>query len=95
MANLLDETTGPVNQNGREIHVINRQLPYETPIGTIPAFGLEELIEHSYELMPDIAKAALASSQKVNDSITKRAVDRVIAVAAASAATIGATPCPF
>lgn len=70
-------------------------LPYETPIGTIPAFGLEELIEHSYELMPDIAKAALASSQKVNDSITKRAVDRVIAVAAASAATIGATPIPF
>ncbi len=27
MANLLDETTGPVNGNGRDIHVIDRQLP--------------------------------------------------------------------
>lgn len=70
-------------------------LPYETPIGTIPAFGLDELIDHSYELMPDIAKAALASSQKVNTQITKKAVDKVIAIAAASAATIGATPIPF
>ncbi len=27
MANLLDETTGPVNDQGRDIHVIDRQLP--------------------------------------------------------------------
>ena len=27
MANLLDETQGPVNDNGRDIHVIERQLP--------------------------------------------------------------------
>ncbi len=70
-------------------------LPYETPIGTIPAFGLEELIEHTYEIVPDIAKAALAAAQKVNDKITKKAVDKIIAVAAASAATVGATPIPF
>lgn len=35
MANLLDETTGPVNQNGREIHVINRQLPVTTGLGSV------------------------------------------------------------
>lgn len=35
MANLLDETTGPVNQNGREIHVINRQLPVTTGVGSV------------------------------------------------------------
>lgn len=35
MANLLDETTGPVNQNGRDIHVIDRQLPVEIGIGSI------------------------------------------------------------
>jgi uncharacterized protein (DUF697 family)/GTP-binding protein EngB required for normal cell division len=69
--------------------------PYETPIGTIPAMGLEELIDHTYEIVPDIAKAALAASQKVNDSITKKAVDKIIAVAASSAAAIGATPIPF
>lgn len=27
MANLLDETTGPINDNGRDVHVIDRQLP--------------------------------------------------------------------
>ena len=70
-------------------------LPYETPIGTIPAFGLEELIEHTYEIVPDIAKAALAASQKVNERITKKAVDKIIAVAASSAAAVGATPIPF
>ena len=70
-------------------------LPYETPIGTIPAFGLEALIEHTYEIVPDIAKMALAASQKVNESITKKAVDKIIAVAASSAAAIGATPIPF
>ncbi len=70
-------------------------LPYETPIGTIPSFGLEELIEHTYEIIPDVAKAALAAAQKVNDRITKKAVDRVITVAATGAAVVGATPIPF
>lgn len=35
MANLLDETTGPVNENGRDVHVINRQLPVEIGFGSV------------------------------------------------------------
>lgn len=35
MANLLDETTGPVNENGRDIHVIDRQLPVEIGFGSV------------------------------------------------------------
>jgi len=70
-------------------------LPYETPIGTIPSFGLDELIDHTYEIVPDIAKAALAASQQVNEKVTKKAVDKIIAIAASSAAAIGATPIPF
>ena len=34
MANLLDETTGPVNDNGRDIHVIDKQLPVEIGFGS-------------------------------------------------------------
>ena len=34
MANLLDEVTGPVNDNGRDIHVIDRQLPVEIGFGS-------------------------------------------------------------
>lgn len=34
MANLLDEVTRPVNDNGRDIHVIDRQLPVKIGIGS-------------------------------------------------------------
>lgn len=35
MANLLDEITGTVNETGRDIHVIDRQLPVEIGFGSI------------------------------------------------------------
>lgn len=34
MANLLDETAAPVNDNGRDIHVIDRQLPVTVGVGS-------------------------------------------------------------
>ena len=34
MANLLDEMTGPVNENGRDVHVIERQIPVEVGTGS-------------------------------------------------------------
>lgn len=34
MANLLDEVTGPVNNNGRDVHVIDRQLSVEISFGS-------------------------------------------------------------
>lgn len=34
MANLLDEVTGPVNDKGRDIHVIDRQLPVKVGFGS-------------------------------------------------------------
>ena len=34
MGNLLDEVTGPVNENGRDIHVIDRQLPVKIGFGS-------------------------------------------------------------
>lgn len=34
MANLLDEVTGPVNEAGRDVHVIDRQLPVEIGVGS-------------------------------------------------------------
>lgn len=34
MANLLDEVTGPVNDNGRDVHVIDRQLPVKITFGS-------------------------------------------------------------
>lgn len=34
MANLLDEVTGPINENGRDVHVIDRQLPVQIGFGS-------------------------------------------------------------
>lgn len=34
MANLLDEVAGPVNDNGRDVHVIDRQLPVTVGFGS-------------------------------------------------------------
>ena len=34
MANLLDEVTGPVNESGRDVHVIDKQLPVEVGFGS-------------------------------------------------------------
>lgn len=34
MANLLDEVTGPVNESGRDVHVIDRQLPVKIGFGS-------------------------------------------------------------
>lgn len=34
MANLLDEVTGPVNDNGRDVHVIDRQIPVQVGVGS-------------------------------------------------------------
>ena len=34
MANLIDEVTGPVNDNGRDVNVIDRQLPVEIGFGS-------------------------------------------------------------
>lgn len=34
MANLLDEVTGPVNDNGRDVHVIDRQIPVQIGFGS-------------------------------------------------------------
>ena len=34
MANSLDEVTGPVNESGRDIHVIDKQLPVSIGVGS-------------------------------------------------------------
>jgi LemA protein len=34
MANLLDETAGPINNQGRDVHVIDKQLPVEIGFGS-------------------------------------------------------------
>ena len=34
MANELDEVTGPINREGRDVNVINKQIPVEVGVGS-------------------------------------------------------------
>ena len=70
-------------------------LGYETPIGVVPPFGIQELIELTYNLLPDAAKKAFAAAQKVNKELKKKTVNKLIVGAASAAAAAGATPIPF
>ena len=35
MANMLDEMTGPVNNTGRDVNVIEKQIPATTGVGSV------------------------------------------------------------
>ncbi|MCL2808363.1 MAG: DUF697 domain-containing protein [Coriobacteriia bacterium] len=58
------------------------------------AFGLEELSELSYELLPDAQKRAFAAAQKVSDKLRRKASYSAIAFASAAAGAAGAIPIP-
>ena len=57
-------------------------------------FGLKELSELSYELLPDVQKRAFAAAQKTSESLRKKAAYSSIALASAAAAAAGVIPMP-
>lgn len=62
---------------------------------TVKAFGLEELTEVMYELIPTAVKNTFASVQKASVDIKKREAQAVVAKSAKMAAVTGAVPIPF
>ena len=77
---------------------VNRVVALPTEIDenyTIPAKGLNELIEVTYENIPEAAQSAFVAAQKVNEEIRQKAVNKAIAIAVSAAAAVSATPIPF
>jgi len=58
-------------------------------------FGVKELAELSYELLPDAQKRAFAAAQKVSEELRKRAAITAITFASAAAGAAGAIPIPI
>lgn len=58
-------------------------------------FGVKELAELSYELLPDAQKRAFAAAQVVSTALRKKAAATAIAFASAAAAAAGAIPIPI
>lgn len=60
-----------------------------------PVFGVQDLLDATYLVVPDVAERALTAAQKIDIGRKKKAVDTIINQASALAAGIGATPIPF
>lgn len=65
--------------------------------GNIPIepFGVNDLVNMTYDLIPECARRAFATAQKVDTQLKSKEVKVIITVAAATAATAGAVPIPF
>jgi uncharacterized protein (DUF697 family) len=60
-----------------------------------PVYGLQQLLDATYEVVPAAAERALTAAQVVDVERKKKEVARIINQAVAVAAGIGATPIPF
>jgi len=60
-----------------------------------PRFGLKELTDLSYELLPDAQKRTFAAAQKLSDDLRRKAAISAISLASAAAAAAGAIPIPI
>ena len=59
------------------------------------AYGLDNLVSTTADLLPEAVQAAFASAQKIIFEQKKKAARRAIAVASTSAAAVCVTPIPF
>jgi len=60
-----------------------------------PVFGLQSLLDNTYEVIPEVVAGALTAAQMLDLGRKKKAVAAIINQAVAVAAGVGATPIPF
>ncbi len=60
-----------------------------------PVFGLQELLDATYDVAPEAAEAALTAAQRLDMERKKKAVKAIINQAVTVASGIGAVPIPF
>lgn len=65
------------------------------PFTQAPVFGLQDLLDATYAVVPEVAAAALTAAQMLDWERKRQAATRVITQAVAIAAGVGATPIPF
>ena len=69
--------------------------PYETPIGIIPASGLEDLVEATNEVLPEAIKNAFVAAQQIDLELKKKSARKAIAGAVAAGVAACAIPLPL
>ncbi|MFA7323770.1 MAG: DUF697 domain-containing protein [Candidatus Nanopelagicales bacterium] len=98
---------GQVHPEAREFaeYIDSLELPVAGPtiltnaqadaFSSAPVFGLQDLLDATYRVVPEVAERALTAAQKIDFGRKKKAVDSIINQASTIAAGIGATPIPF
>ena len=66
----------------------------DTFLGTV-VFGLQELLDATFDTIPEIAVAALSAAQQLDWGRKRHAAKKIIGASSASALATGATPIPF
>jgi len=67
----------------------------DDPFTGAPVFGLQELLDATYVVVPEVATAALTAAQILDWERKRQAAKKIINTAVAVAAGVGATPIPF
>ena len=81
----------PIRPRGRV--VLTNAL--SDPFHATPVFGLQQLLDDTYAVVPEAVESALTAAQVVDVGRKKKAVTAIINQAVAVAAGVGATPIPF
>ncbi len=81
----------PISPHGRVL--LTNAL--EDPFSGSPVYGLQNLLDVTYEVIPAAAEAALTAAQVLDVGRKKKAVAAIINQAVVVAAGVGATPIPF
>ena len=81
----------PLAGGGRVFLTNARSDPF---LGTV-VFGLQELLDVTFDTIPEVAVAALSAAQQLDWGRKRQAAKRIIATGASSALATGATPIPF
>jgi uncharacterized protein (DUF697 family)/GTPase SAR1 family protein len=81
----------PLAAGGRVFLTNAKRDPF---LGTV-VFGLQELLDATFDTIPEAATAALSAAQQLDWGRKRHAAKKIITASAASALATGATPIPF
>jgi len=62
---------------------------------TLPPKGLDDLVQRTYELMPEAMESAFAAAQVISAALKRKSAMKVVALAVTAAAAIAAAPIPI
>lgn len=81
----------PLAGDGRVFLTNAKSDPF---LGTV-VFGLQELLDATFDTIPEVAVAALSAAQQLDWGRKRQAAKKIITTSASSALATGATPIPF